>query len=392
MRHFLPVLALLLTAPAVDAAPSLLAIAKIAPDAADLSGRHAPLENGVPGDRLGGFGSALAYAGGNTFLAVPDRGPNAAAWNPAVDDTSSYVPRLLTFDMRLAPSTGALPFALTPTLTGTTLFYSPTPLIYGTAPVPDGNGPQRFYFTGRSDAYDPARDSADPAGARLDNEGLRLARDGQSVFVSDEYGPHIYRFDRATGKRLAVIAVPEGFEVAHPGQDGKAETAGNRSGRVANKGLEGLSITPDGAHLVAAMQSPLIQDGGVEAGTTRIVVIDLKTGATKQYAYGLDEVGTSGKPKYSDISEIIAVNDHQFLVDEHDTKGLGNGKVAQMKRLYLIDLDGAAEVSGLSGADALARRPSGRRCFSTSSWPMRRAAFPSLTFRPRSKAWPSGRT
>ena len=37
----------------------------------------APLENGIPGNRLGGMGSGLAYAGGNTFLALPDRGPNA---------------------------------------------------------------------------------------------------------------------------------------------------------------------------------------------------------------------------------------------------------------------------------------------------------------------------
>lgn len=356
MRHFLPALALLLTAQAAHAAPSLLAIARIAPDASDLSGRHAMLENGVPGDRLGGFGSALAYAGGNTFLALPDRGPNADKWNPAVDDTSSYVPRLLTFDMRLTPATGSLPFALTPVLTATTLFYSQAPLVYGDAPVPDGNGPDRFYFSGRSDAFDPAQDSADPADARLDNEGLRLARDGKSVFVSDEYGPHVYRFDRATGKRLAVIALPKGFEVAHPEQEGKAETEANTSGRVANKGMEGLAITPDGSHLVGAMQSPLIQDGGVAAATTRIVVIDLKTGATKQYAYGLDAVGTPDKPKFSDISEIIAVNDHQLLVDEHDTKGLGNGKVAQMKRLYLIDLDGGAEVEGIRGAEALAAK------------------------------------
>lgn len=37
-----------------------------------------PLENNVPGNVLGGLGSGLAYAGCNTFLALPDRGPNAA--------------------------------------------------------------------------------------------------------------------------------------------------------------------------------------------------------------------------------------------------------------------------------------------------------------------------
>ena len=47
-----------------------------------------PLESGVPGNRLGGIGSGLAYAGGMTFLALPDRGPNANACIPFVDDTA----------------------------------------------------------------------------------------------------------------------------------------------------------------------------------------------------------------------------------------------------------------------------------------------------------------
>src|SRR6476659_7646696 len=41
----------------------------------------APLESGAPGNRLGGIGSGLAYAGGSTFLALPDRGPNASPYN-----------------------------------------------------------------------------------------------------------------------------------------------------------------------------------------------------------------------------------------------------------------------------------------------------------------------
>ena len=43
----------------------------------DVSGLTYNLENGVPANSLGGFGSAIAYAGGSTFLALPDRGPNA---------------------------------------------------------------------------------------------------------------------------------------------------------------------------------------------------------------------------------------------------------------------------------------------------------------------------
>jgi hypothetical protein len=44
---------------------------------ADVSGLTYMLENGVPANYLGGFGSAITFAGGNTFVAPPDRGPNA---------------------------------------------------------------------------------------------------------------------------------------------------------------------------------------------------------------------------------------------------------------------------------------------------------------------------
>lgn len=50
-----------------------------------------PLENNVPGNVLGGLGSGLAYAGCNTFLALPDRGPNAVAYDALADDTRNRV-------------------------------------------------------------------------------------------------------------------------------------------------------------------------------------------------------------------------------------------------------------------------------------------------------------
>ena len=75
--------------PAAHADIELIATANINGTYEDLAHNTAkPLENGVPGDRLGGIGSGLAYAGGTTFLALPDRGPNAASYNGAVDDTS----------------------------------------------------------------------------------------------------------------------------------------------------------------------------------------------------------------------------------------------------------------------------------------------------------------
>src|SRR5215475_11599740 len=175
------------------AAPDLIAAASIPATYEDLNNpTAAPLENGVPGNRLGGFGSSITYAGGDTFLMVPDRGPNAVEWASSIDSTVAYIERFHTFNLRLLPATpsdagvqdsnttpnavpgltapfdvSGLPFILTPTLRATTLLWSPTPLSYGKAGAftddkgnPIGSGApalnavnHRFYFTGRSDGF-----------------------------------------------------------------------------------------------------------------------------------------------------------------------------------------------------------------------------------------------
>jgi hypothetical protein len=323
----------------------------------------APLENGVPGNLLGGLGSGLAYAGCGTFLALPDRGPNATSYDAAVDDTSSYIARFHTLRMELAPASvgAALPFALTPKLERTTLLWDAFGLYYGdgrAANLPDGAPRQNHgfhhYFTGRSDNADPARGSGWMLDGRLDPEGIRVSADGDAVFVSDEYGPYVYKFDRHTGRRLDSYALPAHFYVAKTASRGADEIAGNTSGRVANKGMEGLAISPDGRVLFGAMQAPLLQDGGDGAPVLRIVRIDVRTREVREYAYPLSNTGSATKPKYNGVSEILAVNDHQLLVDERDGKGFGDGSEAKFKRVFLIDLAGATEVGKLSGATALA--------------------------------------
>src|SRR5215468_179646 len=127
-------LASLLPVPAAYASTDLIAIGTVSGTYEDFATQTVdPLENGIPGNRLGGMGSGLAYAGGNTFIALPDRGPNAKPYNSAVDDTASYINRFQTFHLSFAPSDpgSALLFVLTPMLTGTTLLSSLTPLVYG---------------------------------------------------------------------------------------------------------------------------------------------------------------------------------------------------------------------------------------------------------------------
>ncbi len=320
---------------------------------ADVSGLTYTLENGVPANSLGGFGSAITYVGGNQFLALPDRGPNAAAFNPAVDDTVAYVNRFHTVHLNLTPnhSGSGLPFELKPLLQQTTLLWSATPLVYGNldgSGVPPVNGLMRYYFTGRSDGFDPSQSSGDPNDARFDTEGIRVSNDGASVFISDEYGPYVYQFDRVTGVRLRTFTLPASFFVTHLSSVGATEISGNTAGRTANKGMEGLAITPDGKTLVGIIQASLIQDAlqkGAAAKLLRIVTIDIASGqVTGQYAYGL----TTG----SGVSELLALNNHEFLVDERDGHGRADGSLAVVKQLFKIDLTGATDVSAMDGKTA----------------------------------------
>ena len=333
----------------------------------DLSGLTGLLENGVAGNFLGGIGSGLAWAGGNTFLATPDRGPNATVYNALVDDTTSYISRFHTITLDLTANTSGSGYAynLTPTLTATTLLSSATALNYGTGTglgnkidgTPLGSGAPALnltnstnYFSGRSDNYGsanalgaPDSTSANPSNGRFDPEGVRVSNDGLSVFISDEYGPYVNQFNRATGERIRSFALPANLAVPNLSPVGATEIAANTTtGRVTNKGMEGLAITPDGTMLVGIMQAALGQDGGK---SIRIVTIDIASGTTSQYAYKL----TTG----TGASEIIAINNHEFLVDERDGKGLGDGTNAVVKQLYKIDLAGATEVSSITGSTAL---------------------------------------
>ncbi|MDD2725446.1 MAG: esterase-like activity of phytase family protein [Methylovulum sp.] len=334
---------LLITAPLAQAEVNLIAVGKIDGSYQDLSPRTAPaLESGVAGNILGGVGSGLAYAGGNTFIAIPDRGPNATAYNSNVDDTTSYIPRFQTFNLSLAVNpnydaltVGSMPYILSPELTATTLLSNARPLTYAVNGAPALNTTSKYYYTGRSDNFNPARKSTSPFNGRLDPEGIRVANDGKSVFITDEYGPYVYQFSRTTGRMIKSFKLPDYYAIKNLSAIGKDEISGNTSGRMANKGMEALAISPDGTTLFGMMQQNLIQD---TKKYIRIIKIDIATGATVEYAYKL----TDG----SSVSDLLAINDHEFLVDERDGAGLGDGTSAVVKKLYKIDLTGATDISG----------------------------------------------
>src|SRR5262245_55473181 len=208
----------------------------------------------------------------------------------------------------------------------------------------DGQG-----FTGSSAAFDATNS---PASLRFDPEGIRMSPAG-TFFVSDEYGPFVYEFN-AAGRRLRSLPVPANFLIDHPRAVGADELPPtNTKGRQSNRGMDGLAISPDGSKLYGMMQNALIQDGALNAANqrrgfhNRILEIDLATGATREFVYVLTD-------RSNGVNEILAINDHQFLVIERDGAG---GNDAAFKKLFKIDITGATDVSGVPSLPQTAPLP-----------------------------------
>ncbi|TPG63646.1 esterase-like activity of phytase family protein [Hymenobacter nivis] len=277
----------------------------------------------------GGFGSALAPDPNDpaVFYLLTDRGPNAAgvAANSIIFGKADFTPQIGKFRLKdnqlVLEQTILLKNAAGQLLTG--------------LPNPAGQG-----STGET-ALDASGQPLPTSPDGLDSEGLVLAADG-TFWVSDEYGPHLVHFD-AAGKTIERI---------NPFGTG---TGGRRlplvlARRRPNRGMEGLTLTPDGKTLVGLMQSPLHNPSSAAvSGSTvlRVVTFDIATAATRQYVYLMENAGLTG------CSEIAAITGTTFLALERD--GLYGGSPtapAAFKRVYKFDLAGATEVS--DGADGAA--------------------------------------
>jgi hypothetical protein len=287
----------------------LIGTARLAGDATDQSGLANLLGGEIPENRLGGI-SAIDYTGQeDRYLLLADRGP--------ADGATAY--RCRFHELKLAVQPERSP-AITAELVSTTLLTNEA-------------GRRLVGSIADFEGADPAK------WLRFDPEGLRTDRRGR-VFISDEYGPSVFGFSTA-GKREVVLKVPDRFRVARPSAVPAEEAAGNTTGRQPNAGLEGLAIVPDGSRLYASMQRPLIQDSrpgkaGKRVGTnTRIIEFDLKQGRTRELLYPLDDPANG-------VSEILAINGHQFLVLERDGRG---GAAAASKKIYIIDGAGASDIT-----------------------------------------------
>lgn len=291
-RFLLAIVLVLLADAAARAEVKLVATTVIPGSATDLSGLTEKLSEGTPHNRLGGFGSAIVPLGKDRYILLPDRGPQ--------DGAAQYQCRLqiaqLPFDQK------TLSFKLLETV-----------ILRDAAGKP---------FLGDQSAGD----------RRLDPEGMALSP-GQTVYVSDEYGPKIVEFD-LKGKFLRELKIPDRYR--------NPETSGNRDkeaaagkGRAPNRGFEGLTITPAGK-LVAILQGPLLQDGGGGGRFIRMLEIDPATSKTREFVYKRES-------KKSGANEILALSNSDFLVLERDSSP-GSKRFC---KIFRVSLDGASDVAGI---------------------------------------------
>jgi hypothetical protein len=184
----------------------------------------------------------------------------------------------------------------------------------------------------------------------FDPEGFVVHPKSGHFLVSDEYGPSLYEFDR-DGIRVRTFTTPANLipRDAASGIPNYAGDTGNTAGKRTNRGFEGLAISPDGAYVYAMLQSAMLDEGAGNGVCNRIVNFDTETGtAVAQYAYQM-----AGSSQGRGISALLAVNDHEFLVLERNNRGIGVGAELSPpnKKVFRIDLDGAADVSDVTFSD-----------------------------------------
>ncbi len=288
-----------------QAAPTLIATGSVPGNATDKSGLTDSV-GGIPHNTFGSFGSGIDYTGkDNLYIAVNDRGPN--------DGDSQYKDRFHTLKITIDPAAKSLSVDCV----STTL-------------LTNESGQN---LTGSFEAFDAA--NSDQA-LRYDPEAVRILKNG-NLLISDEYGPFIYLFS-PQGKRLKSIPVPDLFKITKPAADKKTETKQNKKGRVTNKGFEGLALSPDQSKIYAVLQAPLIQDGGKSGRYVRILEADLNTGVTRQFALQRPD-------NDAEYNEILAVDDHRFLLIERDGEA---GSDAKRKTIVTLDLKNASDISSIA--------------------------------------------
>ena len=276
------------------------------------------------GIRLGGIGSGLWRSpldDKNVFWMITDRGPNAQIVVSGATRRTFPIPQFSPLILKVKASKQGLKVLEVIPITGT--------------------GPVETGITGLSNN---TRDEV-PYGCNavdlltynthgLDTEDLVRTVDG-TFYVVDEYSPSIVKIS-STGKMLnrwvPANMAPPLVTSGYPVTPILPEIFGKRK---ANRGFEGLTMSPDQKLIYAALQSPLLNPTtaiGNASRNTRILAMDTRMETpVAEYVYRFQPVTEFGDTNLTEmkVSALAMIDDYMMLVLERTDK---------VAKLYRVDL------------------------------------------------------
>jgi hypothetical protein len=308
-----------------------------------------------------GYGSSLALVPGTSdeFYVMTDRGPNgdvtASATGAALTDplakifpVPGFTPEIAHVKWNADGSVSLLGVIQMKDAGGNPITGLPTHVYSSTAGSIEGGQIIDDAYNGVTGA----NLGTDANG--LDSEGMVALADG-TFWISDEYGPFLVHLD-ATGQTIERISPYAANAQGHKLPAVFAQ-------RLINKGMEGLTITPDGSLLVGLMQSALDNDPvndprGANLSTYgannkkdrllrmityRLIAKAEPVGTVHQYAYFVGDPAATGNNK-ADQSEITALSNTDILVDERDGNFPSDPGGSPLKKSWVCHLpSGAAD-------------------------------------------------
>ena len=172
-------------------------------------------------------------------------------------------------------------------------------------------------------------------GGDLDIEAVRQDRHG-NLWFGDEFGPFLVKTDRHGRVLRAAIPLPNsrgygGLPLVQSPQSPLLADAAQANLRGSN-GFEGLAINPAGTTLYALLGGPLIPDADQKRLLINEFDIEHERYTGRTWAYRLEAGGTN-------IGDMTAINDHEFLVIERNgIQGTQPNAADMFKKIYRIDL------------------------------------------------------
>ncbi|MBK8566533.1 MAG: esterase-like activity of phytase family protein [Saprospiraceae bacterium] len=260
------------------------------------------------------------------FYAVSDRGPNAVAsshpnatGNTLLFPKPDYAPVITRFKAE----NGAW------TVQGIEEIKRPDGTPISGLPLPTGAG-----NTGEIAWSDTSPTVIAPDVWGMDTEGIVEDNFG-NLWLCDEYGASVWKIKKTT-KQVIKRYTP------FPTQPQDAPLPAVIGKRRANRGFEGVAITPNGK--VYSMIQSVADNPNTAAGNNgrllRLVEIDPETDAVRQFAYEIQPVTGQIRTRDWKVGDLVAVNNNEFLLVEHAELNGWN-----VKNIYKINISNATPLT-----------------------------------------------